>query len=187
MVSTAEITVDDARGAGSLKDAGRSVRVLNVMSKEEAETTGTKLDQRKRYFRVEAGKTNMKPPAENIEWRKLVSVPLDNATPEDEGDWVGVVTKWKMPGALEGVTASDLLRVQKRVSEDKWREDSRATAWIGKAVAETLNLNVREPAVKKRIMGMIKIWIDSGALRIVEADDDRRHKREFIEVGEWAT
>jgi hypothetical protein len=185
--STAEITVDDARGAGSLKDAGRSVRVLNLMSKEEAESVGIKPDQRRRYFRVEAGKTNMKPPAENIEWRKLVSVPLDNATLEDEGDWVGVVTKWKMPGALEGITTSDLLRVQKRVSEDKWREDSRATAWVGKAVAETLNLNVREPAVKKRIMGMIKIWIDSGALRIVEADDDRRHKREFVEVGEWAT
>jgi AAA domain/Primase C terminal 2 (PriCT-2)/RepB DNA-primase from phage plasmid len=28
--STSEITVDDARGAGSLKDAGRSVRVLNI-------------------------------------------------------------------------------------------------------------------------------------------------------------
>jgi RecA-family ATPase len=40
--STAEITVDDARGAGSLKDAGRSVRVLNTMSKEEAETVGIK-------------------------------------------------------------------------------------------------------------------------------------------------
>jgi RecA-family ATPase len=88
--STAEITVDDARGAGSLKDAGRSVRVLNIMSKEEAENVGIKPDQRRRYFRVEAGKTNMKPPAENIEWRKLVAVPLDNATPEDEGDWVGV-------------------------------------------------------------------------------------------------
>ena len=49
------------------------------------------------------------------------------------------------------------------------RETSRATAWVGKAVAETLNLNVREPAVKKRILGMIKIWLDSGALRIVES------------------
>jgi hypothetical protein len=178
--------VDDARGAGSLKDAGRSVRVLNTMSKEEAETTGIKLDQRRRYFRVEAGKANMKPPAETIEWRKLVSVPLDNATLENEGDWVGVVTTWKMPGALEGVTASDLLRVQKRVSEDKWRESGQATAWVGKAIADVLNLDVREPAVKKRIIGMIKIWLEKGALKIVEGEDQRRHKRDFIEVGEWA-
>jgi hypothetical protein len=182
--STAEITVDDARGAGALKDAGRSVRVLNLMSKEEAESVGIKPDQRRRYFRVDAGKANMKPPAENIEWRKLVSVPLDNATLEDEGDWVGVVTRWKMPGALEGVTANDLLRVQKRIAEDKWREDSRATAWAGKAIAETLNFDVREPAVKKRILGMIKIWLASGALKIVEEADESRHKKEFIVVGE---
>jgi hypothetical protein len=128
----------------------------------------------------------MKPPAENIERRKLVSVPLDNATLEDDGDWVGVVTTWKMPGALEGIATSDLLRVQKRISEDKWRENSRATAWVGKAIADVLNLDIREPAVKKRIMGMIKIWLETGALKIVEEEDESRHKKEFIEVGEWA-
>jgi hypothetical protein len=37
------------------------------MSKEEAETVGIKPDQRRRYFRVEAGKANMKPPAESVE------------------------------------------------------------------------------------------------------------------------
>ena len=26
---------------------------------------------------------------------------LDNGTEEVEGDWVGVVTTWKMPGALD--------------------------------------------------------------------------------------
>jgi hypothetical protein len=184
--STADITVDDARGAGSLKDAGRSVRVLNTMSKEEAETVGIKPDQRRCYFRVEAGKANIKPPAESVEWRKLVSVPLDNSTEETEGDWVGVVTKWKMPGALEGVTTSDLLRVQKRISEGKWRENSRATAWVGKAIADVLSLDAREPATKKRILGMIKVWLDNHALKIVEGEDETRHTREFVVVGTWA-
>jgi hypothetical protein len=128
----------------------------------------------------------MKPPAENIDWRKIVSVPLDNDTPEVPGDWVGVVTKWKMPGALDGVTASDLLRVQKRVAEGKWREDSRATAWVGKAVAEVLTLDARDKVVRKRIISMLAVWIASGALKIVEGDDDIRHKREFVMVGEWA-
>ncbi len=184
--SASEITVDDARGAGSLKDAGRSVRVLNTMSKEEAERIGVKPDQRRRYFRVDAGKANMKPPAENTEWRKLVSVPLDNGIPEHEGDWVGVVTAWKMPGALEGVTVADLLRVQRRIAEGKWREDVRARAWAGKAVAEALGLDVREPAVKKRIAGMLKTWIGTGALKVVEDEDETRHKFDFVEVGEWA-
>jgi AAA domain len=185
--STADITVDDARGAGALKDAGRSVRVLNVMSKEEAESVSVKPDQRRRYFRVEDGKANMKPPAENIEWRKIVSVPLDNSTEEADGDWIGVVIKWKMPGALEGFTASDLLRVQKRISEGEWREDPRAEHWVGKAVAETLALDVNEPAIKKRIFAMLKIWIGNGALKVVDGVAGNRHERKFVKVGEWAT
>jgi hypothetical protein len=35
-------------------------------------------------------------------------------------------------------------------------------------------------------MGMIKIWLEIGALKIVEDEDETRHKKEFIEVGEWA-
>jgi AAA domain len=184
--STAEITVDDARGAGSLKDAGRSIRVLNSMSKEEAEKIGIKLEHRRRYFHVDDGKTNMKPPAESIEWRKLVSVPLDNGTEEHEGDWVGVVTTWKKPGALEGLTARDLLQVQKCVLEGKWREDPRADNWVGKPVAKALGLDAREPTVKRRIQEMVRTWLRDGALRVFTDLDHRRHEKEFVEVGEWA-
>lgn len=184
--STAEITVDDARGAGALKDAGRAIRVLNVMSKEEAEAVAIKPEQRRSYFHVDAGKANMKPPAENIDWRKIVSVPLDNATDEDEGDWVGVVTRWKMPGALEGVTASDLRRVQERIHQGEWRENPRAEDWVGKAVAEVLDLDADEPAVRKRILAMLKIWIGSGALKVVNGVAKNRHERKFVTVGEWA-
>jgi hypothetical protein len=157
------------------------------MSTDEAENVGIKPDQRRRFFRVDAGKTNMKPPAESTEWRKLISVPLDNDTTEHEGDWVGVVTAWKMPGPLEGVTANDLLRVQKHIAEGKWREDSRAKAWAGKALAVVLGLDVRDPQVKKRVMQMLKTWLGTGALKVVEDEDETRHKFYFVEVGEWAT
>jgi hypothetical protein len=184
--STAEITVDDARGAGALKDAGRSLRVLNVMSREEAETVAIKPVQRRCYFHVDDGKANMKPPAENIDWRKIVSVPLDNGSAEAEGDWVGVVTKWKMPGALDGVTVSDLLRAQQRIHEGEWRASPRAENWVGHAVADALNLDVDEPAIRKRISAMLKIWLRSGALKIVPGMDKIRHQRNFVKVGEWA-
>jgi AAA domain len=184
--STAEITVDDARGAGALKDAGRSLRVLNVMSKEEAEAVSIKPVQRRSYFHVDDGKANMKPPAENIDWRKIVSVPLDNGKDGIDGDWVGVVTKWKMPGALDGFVASDLLRVQKRIDEGEWRESPRAENWVGNAVAEVLKLDVDEPAVRKRVSAMLKIWLGNGALKIVPGVDKIRHKRNFVRVGEWA-
>jgi hypothetical protein len=184
--STAEITVDDARGAGALKDAGRAVRVLNVMSKEEAEVVAIKPELRRTYFHVDTGKANMKPPAENIDWRKIVSVPLDNGTAEAEGDLVGVITKWKMPGALEGVTTGDLLRVQKRIAEGEWRENPRAEDWVGKAVADAMDLDLAEPPIKKRVSAMLKIWLGSGALKVVNGVAKNRHERKFVKVGEWA-
>jgi hypothetical protein len=91
-----------------------------------------------------------------------------------------------MPGALEGVKASDLLRVQKRIDEGEWRESPRAENWVGKAVGDALNLDVGEPAVRKRVSAMLKIWIGSGALKIVRGVDKIRHARNFVKVGEWA-
>jgi hypothetical protein len=52
--------------------------------------------ERRLYFRIDNGKQNMRPPADKAEWRKLVSVGLENATQEDQEDWVGVATKWEM-------------------------------------------------------------------------------------------
>jgi RecA-family ATPase len=141
--ASSEYTVDDARGAGSLIGAVRSTRVLNRMSKEEAEKSGIPLDERRHYFRVDKGeKDNMRPPAEKAEWRKLVSVPLNNQTEEDPGDWVGVVTAWKMPSAFDGLTAADLLRVQQRIAQDEWRENAQSDTWAGIAVAEVLDLDL---------------------------------------------
>lgn len=56
----------------------------------------------------------------------------------------------------------------------------------GKAVGDALNLDVGEPAVRKRVSAMLKIWIGSGALKIVRGVDKIRHARNFVKVGEWA-
>lgn len=184
--NTAATTVDDARGAGALRDTARSMRVLNTMTKEEAEDAGIKPSQRGQFFHVGSGKANMQPPAENAEWRKLVSVHLGNDTPEQEGDWVGAVTAWKCPGPLDGLSTAELLGVQKEISAGKWRGNPQAKFWAGNAVAKALNLDVREPAVKKRIFAMLKIWIRTGALKVVEDTDERRRKVNFVEVGAWA-
>jgi hypothetical protein len=153
---TSEITADDGRGAGSLKDKARSVRVLNVMSKEGAEAVGIKPEQKRRsYFRVDDGESNMTPPAERAEWRKFVSVPLDNGTMELPGDWIGVVTAWEMPDGLDGLTTSDLSRVQKLVNEGDWRESSKSPDWVGNAVAQALNPNIGEKHVRARVSKML--------------------------------
>jgi AAA domain len=181
---SSEFSIDDARGASSLIGATRSNRVLNRMTKEEA---GIPAEERRFYFRLDKGeKDNMRPPLENAEWRKLVSVHLGNQTPDNPEDVVGVVTKWEIPGALDGLTTADLLRVQKKIAEGEWREDIRSTNWAGKAVAEVLGLDLSEPKARANIKTMLQTWIKTGALKIAIRLASNRHERKFVEVGQWA-
>lgn len=181
----AEITAEDGRGASALVAAARSVRVLNPMSDKEASDVGVG-EFRRYHFRADNGKANLAPPGTKAVWYKLTSVPLGNGNADvasDEGDQIGVVTPWQWPDALNGVTVSDLCRVQSAIAGGKWRENSQAKDWAGYAVAKVLSLDVGQRADKARIATMLKTWIKNGALVIVEGLDEKRKPRSFIEVG----
>jgi RecA-family ATPase len=89
--STEDYSVDDMRGAGSLKDAMRAVRMLNFMSKVDAEGVGIVELERTSYFRVDRAKANNSPPAKSATWRKFINVDLPNS------DEVGVIIPWEFP------------------------------------------------------------------------------------------
>jgi AAA domain len=59
-----DITIDDARGAGSLKDALRAVRLLNYMSKSDADGAGIDELERTSYFRIDRGEGQQLPARE---------------------------------------------------------------------------------------------------------------------------
>lgn len=177
-----EASADDSRGATALVNAARSVRVLSPMSKDEASRANVL--ERRRFFKVGAVKSNLSLVSDEATWRQMVSVPLGNGQP---GDTIGVVEPWKFPSVLEGLSPSDLLAVQRRVSQGQWRESAQAQDWVGRPIAEVLDLDVDEDVDKKRVKAAIKIWIKSGALRVVERPDKSRQPRNFVEVGEWAT
>jgi hypothetical protein len=80
------------RGAGSLKDAMRAVRMLNFMSPADADGAGIGELERTSYFRVDRAKANNAPPAKSAIWRKFVNVDLPNS------DEVGVIIPWAFPG-----------------------------------------------------------------------------------------
>jgi RecA-family ATPase len=90
--STEDYSVDDMRGAGSLKDAMRAIRMLNFMSKVDAEGAGIAELERTSYFRVDRAKANNSPPAKSATWRKFINVDLPNS------DEVGVIIPWEFPG-----------------------------------------------------------------------------------------
>src|SRR4029077_10323121 len=76
----AESTAEDARGGSSLVAKGRSIRVFNTMTADEASKAGINVNERRLYFRSENGKGNMVRPASAAHWRYLTNVLLGNGT-----------------------------------------------------------------------------------------------------------
>ena len=72
-----ELGVIDSRGAGAIINAVRSARVLNTMSKTEADGAGIDDVDRQLHFRIDRGKANMAPPTA-ARWYKFVGVELPN-------------------------------------------------------------------------------------------------------------
>jgi hypothetical protein len=149
------------------------------MTDDEAAKAGA--ENRRYYFRVNDGKSNLAPPVEKADWYKFASVEIGN------GDNVGVVTRWKWPDAFEGVTVADLRKVQDAIASGRWRESSQAKDWAGNAVARVLRLDATNKAHKAKITALLKTWTANGMLRVVEAQDEKRMMRSFIEVGEAAS
>jgi hypothetical protein len=176
------LTADDGRGASALKDAARSVRTLSPAPAKQAEKwkVGPGL-----AFRVDDGKRNLAPPGA-ARWRRLVSVDLENGPP-GLSDEVGVATAFEPPDAFEGVTAADTFRVQQAVAAGEWRDSFRARAWVGRAIAEALDLDLADAADYAQVKDLQKTWLASGVLVIAKGDDGRRRPKDFIQVGTWVT
>jgi hypothetical protein len=173
-----EIGSADARGASALSDGVRSLRMLNRMTEREA--TQAKVGNSKNYFRVDNGKANYAAPSEGSAWFQHKSVILPN------GDDVGIVLPWHFPGAFEGVSADHMRKVRDLARSGTYRADSRAEEWIGKAVAEVLDLDPDAGGGDfKRIGIILKRWYKNGVLRKVERQDESRQHRVFVEPGDW--
>lgn len=178
-----EVTAESSRGGKALTDGCRSVRTINRMSKDEGERAG--IENPRRFFRTYNDKANLAPPSEKSDWYCLESVNLQNGGPKPS-DELGVVTTWKWPNPFDDVTVADLRKVQAIVSQSEWKENVQAKTWVGKAVAEALDLDAGDPEAKTKIKALLKEWIKNGALTVVKRPGPDRHVSPFVEVGEWA-
>jgi hypothetical protein len=109
------------------------------MSPDEASLAGIAEDQRGFYFRVQNDKANLAPP-DKAAWYRMNNVSLDN------GDQVGVACPWKWPELFEGISTRHLIAVQKAVAQGEWRADPRSEQWVGRCVAQALDLDLETPA-----------------------------------------
>lgn len=182
MGAEGEVTTDSSRGASSQTDACRVVRVINRMSEKEATAAG--VTNRRLYFRTSNDKDNLNPPVEKADRFKIQSVDLGNADQWGDGDSVGVVVKWELPGALAGVTAADFDKVAAVIRGGKWRHSPQANDWVGKAVAEALDLDLDDKTDLAKIKRMLGAWYAAKTLVAVDRDDESRRSRKFVEVAD---
>jgi hypothetical protein len=180
-----EITIDHARGASALIAASRSARVLNTMSREEADGFG--VSERRRFFRVENGKSSMYVPADEAEWFEIRSHKLDNGPGGSEGDSVGVVTEWEPPGPFRDIVQHDIDKALWSVAKGQedgslWRLASNAADWVGLPIAEALGIHTQTAEGRHRLARIVETWIDEKLLRVVLKPDKYRHMREFVDA-----
>jgi len=184
---TGEITADDGRGAGALKDKARSVRVVNGMSKDEAASLGVPEHDADLYFRVSFGKANMARRGGRASWRKFMPVWLGNGGGNlNAGDEIGVVTEWHPPTAgdlANEVPADALAAIKARIAGGDYRENAQARDWAGHVVAEVLSIDTSEKPERKRIERLLRAWIAAGELAVeTRIDPVRRVNKTFVVV-----
>lgn len=164
-----EAEIEDSRGGGALLGAVRAGRVLNPMTMDEAIRAG--LETHIDHFRIEAaGKNNLARPSPHAVWYQRVSTELPN------GDFVASVQPWQWPDAFEGVTADDARRVQMAVAakeDNPPRENIQSSQWVGHLIADILGMDAEDKAHKQRIQSMVKAWVKSDVLEVVEQKDQR--------------
>src|SRR5262249_35958653 len=66
-----------------------------------------------------------------------------------------------------------------------WRKDSQAKNWVGKAIAQALDLDLDADSDRATVKGVLKRWTDDKRFKEVEREDEHRKKRWYVEVGVW--
>lgn len=173
---------DRGRGASALKDGGRLMKTLTVMSPEEAKAFGiTDEAERRSLIRLDTGKVNLAP-AEHAIWFKLVNVNIGNGTPEyRNGDDVQTVERWMPPDAFEGLSNficnSILNQIQAAWDAGTaYGAEAHSERQVWQVVAETAG---KDMEASKRI---IKKWLETGLLLKDVFKNENRKERKGVRV-----
>jgi len=186
-----QATVESARGAQAFTDTCRSVRVLEKMTKKERDNIISVLPDMKQlgyYFKEFNGKRNFSEPAEEANWFELVNIKLHNYRSEfeDDGDYVGVVTKWNYPKIeIPQITDYTISKILETIrAGGPWRANamSKKELWVGVPIAEVLELNLNIKQAKDFITKLILDLLAKCLLKRVTHLDKHREPKEYIEA-----
>jgi hypothetical protein len=97
------------------------------------------------------------------------------------------VVPWSPPRAADGLGDSDVLRVQRAISEGKWRKSEQSRSWAGIAVASALGIDLEgSGTARPRVRSLLKTWLAAGVLKEQILPDEKRVPRPYIVVGDAA-
>lgn len=183
----------DIRGASAIVNSSRHGRLVNTMTAADAEKLGVPDGERHFYFRTTSVKANYSPKAHAGRWFKMHGVRLPNGDNGEEGDGVGVVTKWTPPDEFSqlGVTVETLRAVQAEVERayqagTPYRVSPKADPWIGEVIGNAVGLELKDKDDKAKIAKILATWIRTGALVEDRTWSDGHQKRPIIRSGSRA-
>jgi hypothetical protein len=173
--------VDSIRGGGALVAAARSARVLQRMTKDEAERFGIDVETAWRHVAMDDAKSNLRPLGKR-RWRHLVTVALPN------GDEVGVVEPWTPPEMFDGVHEKDIDRLHAAMAGKAWRARHTADEWVGIAIAGVVGIDLGTKHGRAKTRAIQAQWTQSGWLEEYKDLDHRRMEKLFVRPAkpEWA-
>lgn len=166
---------DAGRGASSIRDAGRLVYTLTVMSETEARNFDVRVDERLSYIRLDPAKVNIAGRGRSTEWFQLVGQPLGNPSEKyPKGDTVQVCVPWKPPEIWVGLSNEVLNRILDAIDRGICNETgptgerySAANAAGKRAVwkvVQTVAAQFGEEKTDKQCKEIIKAWLASKLL-----------------------
>jgi AAA domain len=176
----AQLTAYDTRGSGAIVDALRSVRMLDLMTVDEAQKVGVEEYQRERHVKITPAKRNYSATSARAQWIRTENLIIAN------GDDVGVVAPWEWPGhdpaafeaavqRAEAVFLEVMAQLKKR---GKRLSDKRGVNFAPKLIAETPE--AKEMRVNETVLvEAIGRLIESGRLEVFDGYKDGKPVHEL--------
>ena len=94
-------------------------------------------------------------------------------------------TRKSTQGRQGELTADDMRWIREQARQGNYRHDWRSPDWIGRPLAQRLNLDPDDDRDRKRLDAVLRVWIANGVLAIETRKDEARRDRQYIIPGQW--
>lgn len=157
---------DRDRGASSKRDAGRLMRTLTGMTKEEAELFGINEKGRREFIRIDDAKVNITRRSSDAMWFQLVGVSLGNRSDlYPNGDEVQSVTRWYPPDVFNKLDVEISNRILDKIEAGPYEDGRYSPAPNAKNRAAWPIIQEFYPETnEKQAKHIIATWLKNGVL-----------------------